>query len=114
MSPTCVLDFYVNEYEQRKGYGRKIFDFMLEMENVRPQHLAIDSPSEKSMKFLKKHYNLINPIPQTNSFTVFGGFFENRPELYKRNSRYSASNQTPTGLFTRTDLPPINVINALS
>lgn len=25
----CVLDFYVHESRQRKGYGKKLFEFML-------------------------------------------------------------------------------------
>ena len=64
MSPLCVLDFYVCEQQQRKGYGKSIFDMMLHMENARSEHIAIDRPSEKSVRFLKKHYNLKNPIPQ--------------------------------------------------
>lgn len=66
MSPLCVLDFYVCEEQQRKGYGKSLFDMMLVMENARPEHIAIDRPSEKSIRFLKKHYNLKNPIPQVN------------------------------------------------
>ena len=51
---------------------------MLQTEEVSPVHLAIDKPSEKSVKFLKKHYLLKNPISQVNSFVVFEGFFNNR------------------------------------
>jgi hypothetical protein len=58
--------------------GKFMFDYMLQMEDVDPAHLAIDKPSEKSVKFLKKHYQLKNPISQVNSFVVFEGFFTNR------------------------------------
>lgn len=34
-TPLCVLDFYVHESRQRLGYGRKLFDTML---NVRLQN----------------------------------------------------------------------------
>ncbi|RMZ93027.1 alpha-tubulin N-acetyltransferase 1-like, partial [Brachionus plicatilis] len=54
----CVLDFYVYDNQQRRGYGLKLFNKMLEMERVLVQHLAVDSPSDKSMRFLKKHYDL--------------------------------------------------------
>ena len=84
MSPLCVLDFYVHESQQRRGFGRKLFDYMLACEQVRVEHLAIDSPSEKCVRFLKKHYDLKQPIPQTNNFVVFPGFFENRPSLMRR------------------------------
>lgn len=74
MNSLCVLDFYVCDNQQRKGYGRRLFDFMLQMENIRPEHLAIDSPSEKSIRFLRRHYDLKNPIYQVNNFVVYSGF----------------------------------------
>jgi alpha-tubulin N-acetyltransferase 1 len=30
-TPLCVLDFYVHESKQRSGYGKKLFDAMLEV-----------------------------------------------------------------------------------
>ncbi len=30
-TPVCVLDFYVHESKQRSGYGKKLFDVMLEV-----------------------------------------------------------------------------------
>ncbi|CAF0950931.1 unnamed protein product [Brachionus calyciflorus] len=103
LMPLCVLDFYVYENQQRKGYGLCLFNKMLEMENVSPEHLAIDSPSEKSMRFLKKHYNLKNPINQVNNFVVFSGFFENRPNLHRRNNRKFDSAKT-----FKNELPPLD------
>ncbi|MCL4151557.1 UNVERIFIED_CONTAM: hypothetical protein GTU68_067052 [Idotea baltica] len=29
VAPMCVLDFYIHESRQRRGYGRKLFDYML-------------------------------------------------------------------------------------
>jgi len=29
--PLCVLDFYIAENLQRHGYGRELFDFMLQV-----------------------------------------------------------------------------------
>lgn len=71
MCPFCVLDFYVCENQQRKGYGRTLYDYMLRMENISPEHIAIDAPSEKSIRFLKKHYNLKSPISQVRIFSFF-------------------------------------------
>lgn len=31
LTPLCVLDFYVNELAQRKGIGKLLFDFMLQV-----------------------------------------------------------------------------------
>lgn len=56
MSPLCVLDFFVNEHEQRKGYGKRLFDYMLHMQQTQPAHLAIDKPSEKSICTLLLQY----------------------------------------------------------
>jgi GNAT superfamily N-acetyltransferase len=52
----CVLDFYVHESRQRAGLGRQLFDYMLEQENISPNQMAIDRPSEKLLGFLRKHY----------------------------------------------------------
>lgn len=80
MQPVCVLDFYVHESCQRKGYGKKLFIHMLESESVKPPHLAIDRPSHKFLSFLQKHYNLRATISQVNNFVIFEGFFSNQPE----------------------------------
>lgn len=52
----CVLDFYIHETRQRAGLGKVLFEYMLEYENLLPEQLAIDRPSEKLLSFLKKHY----------------------------------------------------------
>lgn len=112
MTPLCVLDFYVHESQQRRGFGRKLFDYMLESEQVKPEHLAIDSPSEKSVRFLKKHYDLRNPVTQTNNYMVFGGFFDNRLSLLKRNGhirhKYDTSYSANPYYNYKNDLPPLN------
>lgn len=71
----CVLDFYVHESRQRKGYGKILFEHMLQEFNTEPCRLAIDKPSEKFLGFLYKHYGLSKIIPQTNNFVIFDGFF---------------------------------------
>ncbi|XP_072176889.1 alpha-tubulin N-acetyltransferase 1-like [Diadema setosum] len=80
MQPVCVLDFYVHESCQRKGYGKMLFTHMLQAEGVKPQHLAIDRPSHKFLSFLTKHYNLRATIAQVNNFVIFEGFFTNQPD----------------------------------
>ncbi|XP_073405015.1 alpha-tubulin N-acetyltransferase 1 isoform X1 [Dendrobates tinctorius] len=78
VEPLCILDFYIHESLQRHGFGKELFGFMLRTEQVEPQHLAIDRPSEKFLSFLRKHYNLRSTIPQVNNFVVFDGFFRDR------------------------------------
>lgn len=115
-SPLCVLDFYVHESQQRRGFGRKLFDYMLASEQTRPEHLAIDSPSEKCVQFLKKHYGLNNPIQQTNNYVVFPGFFENRPSFIRKHHMHNGyaerkiETYSAMPYYNRTnDLPPLNV-----
>ncbi|XP_044838412.1 alpha-tubulin N-acetyltransferase 1 isoform X3 [Mauremys mutica] len=73
--PLCVLDFYIHESLQRHGYGKELFQCMLQRERVQPHQLAVDRPSEKLLCFLRKHYNLQGTIPQVNNFVIFEGFF---------------------------------------
>ncbi|XP_063287398.1 alpha-tubulin N-acetyltransferase 1 isoform X1 [Pelobates fuscus] len=82
--PLCILDFYIHESLQRNGFGKELFTFMLRAEQIEPQHLAIDRPSDKFLSFLRKHYNLRSTIPQVNNFVVFEGFFRDRKALMRK------------------------------
>lgn len=78
MEPMCALDFYVHEAEQRHGYGKVLFEFMLQQERLEPRLLAIDRPSPKFLKFLSKYYNLNDFVAQSNNFVVFNRYFESQ------------------------------------
>lgn len=73
--PLCILDFYVHESQQRKGYGKYLFEQVLQNEDLQPFEVAIDRPSTKFLKFLQKHYNLQSFVKQNNNFVVFDKFF---------------------------------------
>ena len=75
IEPVCILDFYVHESVQRKVYGKKLFEHVLQHEKTRPEKLAYDRPSAKFLAFLGKHYNLSNFVPQRNNFVVFRRYF---------------------------------------
>lgn len=67
--------------------------FSFQEEGIQPVKLAIDRPSEKFLAFLKKHYNLDNPIPQMNNFVVFDGFFpEKSAQSPRHEQNYHANN----------------------
>ena len=53
-----------------------LFEKMLEKEKVNPEKLAYDRPSPKLLGFLKKHYGLINYIPQNNNYVIFNQYWE--------------------------------------
>lgn len=78
--PLCVLDFYVAERRQRSGCGSKLFQHMLIDQRADPRYLAVDRPSVKLVSFLRKHYGLVNTIPQVNNYVIFSGFFHDRPQ----------------------------------
>jgi alpha-tubulin N-acetyltransferase 1 len=77
MNPLCVLDFYVSEKVQRGGFGKLLFDAMLEYENQHPAKLAYDRPSKLLTGFLGKHFNLKSFVPQNNNYVVFDEYFNN-------------------------------------
>nr|CDS21909.1 alpha tubulin N acetyltransferase [Echinococcus granulosus] len=75
VEPVCVLDFYVSADFQRRGYGKELFEGMLQEEGLVATDLPIDSPSPKMLSFMKKHYNQDHPLRQSNNFVVFPEFF---------------------------------------
>lgn len=75
VEPLCALDFYVHEKCQRTGYGRLLFDAMLEREGAAPEQMAFDRPSNKLVAFLRRHYSLATPKLQSNKFVIYDGFF---------------------------------------
>ncbi|KAJ1341624.1 hypothetical protein BSLG_003813 [Batrachochytrium salamandrivorans] len=74
VSPLCVLDFYIHESFQRKGFGKRLFEYMLMIEFRSPGELCYDRPSAKFLGFLRNHYHLTEYIPQSNNFVVFKQF----------------------------------------
>ena len=48
-------------------------------QNVTPEYMAVDKPSDKFLGFLHKHYHLYKQVPQINNFVVFEPFFMDRP-----------------------------------
>lgn len=99
VEPLSVLDFYVHESCQRKGFGLKLFKSMMKNECVKhPNELAIDKPSGKFMGFLRKHYKLTGEVPQMNNYVVFDGFFgkENIGSVkYPKRSTFGYSARVP-------------------
>ena len=79
MDPLCCLDFYVHESQQRRGMGKRMFEFMLREEGVEPRKLAYDRPSPKLIGFMSKHYRLSSFVSQPNHYVVFDQYFDDRP-----------------------------------
>ena len=88
----CVLDFYVHESMQRGGHGKALFERMLAYEKEPPVKMAYDRPSYLLLRFLRKHYNLINYIPQNNKYVIFDEFFRNHHGKSKNAPKSSLNN----------------------
>lgn len=118
IQPTCVLDFYVHESCQRQGVGRALFEHFLEGEGRDPEKLAYDRPSPKLIGFLRKHYGLVDYLPQANNFVVFKRYFDGvastrqrgwqsisaRPLTAKR--RHVKRSASPMSMLERERDPP--------
>ncbi|XP_034839602.1 alpha-tubulin N-acetyltransferase 1-like [Maniola hyperantus] len=75
VEPLCILDFFVLPDRQRHGYGKYLFDYMLNDLEVTPDSLAIDGPSPKMEDFLRKNYGVERLIRQSNNFAISDSFF---------------------------------------
>lgn len=76
IDPLTVLDFYVHETEQRKGNGISIYKSMLEYEKVKVHKIGIDSPSNKFVNFMGKHFELKDYSKQSSNFVIFDDYFD--------------------------------------
>ncbi|XP_023941073.2 alpha-tubulin N-acetyltransferase isoform X2 [Bicyclus anynana] len=75
VEPLCILDFFVLPDRQRHGYGKVLFDHMLNGLNTSANKLAIDGPSAKMEQFIRKNYGVERLIRQSNNFAVPPDFF---------------------------------------
>eukprot|EP01028_Stygiella_incarcerata_P011396 TRINITY_DN643_c0_g1_i1.p1 TRINITY_DN643_c0_g1~~TRINITY_DN643_c0_g1_i1.p1 ORF type:complete len:392 (-),score=69.96 TRINITY_DN643_c0_g1_i1:1283-2458(-) len=103
ITPMCVLDFYVEESFQRKGIGKLLFEYMLEVESQKPHMMGYDRPSPKFIGFLRKHYGLVKFVPQSNNFVVFNAYFESPEKDFPRSpfSRTSIHKSVPSPSVSR-------------
>ncbi len=61
---------------------------MITFEGFAPEKIAYDRPSDKLIKFLMRHYNLKDYIPQNNNYVIFNEYFlNNEDNKYKRNNK---------------------------
>ncbi|UXI17237.1 SAP30-binding protein [Sarcoptes scabiei] len=71
----CILDFYIRF--KRKGFGKILFDLTLKHLSIDgPQSIAYDRPSFSLLSFLRKYFNLDQPLWQHNHFVIFSQIFD--------------------------------------
>ena len=80
----CLLDFFVHPSTQRKGYGKVLIDKMLADKGLEMSQIPIDKPSPLCLSFMKKHFNFVDFIPQSNHYVVFSQFWEKEEEQSKK------------------------------
>ncbi|CAH0716362.1 unnamed protein product, partial [Brenthis ino] len=111
VEPLCVLDFFILPDRQRHGYGRVLFDHMLQDLETSAQELAIDGPSPKMEQFLRKNYGIDRLIRQNNNFAISPQFFAAVADINK--SGRSTPVVTPAvGRFTAPK-PPSAIANVI-
>jgi alpha-tubulin N-acetyltransferase 1 len=71
---------------------------MLKYENIFPEKLAFDRPSDKLLKFLKKYYNLYNYLPQNNNFVIFNEYFYSENSA-KKNLKEKINNKEDINIY---------------
>ncbi|VDK37899.1 unnamed protein product [Taenia asiatica] len=91
VEPVCVLDFYISTDFQRRGYGKELFEWMLQEEGLVATDLPIDSPSPRMLSFMNKHYHQDHPLHQSNNFVVFPDFFHHISAFLVPRCRHSRS-----------------------
>jgi len=110
-SPVCIMDFYIVDSSQRQGHGLKLFNFVLESENVSAGECAFDNPSKGFLSFLATQYNLTDPIWQSIRFVVFQHFFDNleaQPEVAGYSSAQNSRASSRRSSFGKAPTPNKN------
>lgn len=92
----CLLDFFTSPNCQRKGYGRKMIDFMLLDQHKAMKDIPIDRPSSLCLAFMKKHFGLKDYVSQANNYVVFDQYWESSNSAPLISSRPPSAR--PTGL----------------
>lgn len=105
INPLCVLDFYICENKQRLGFGKLLFDQMLNHEGLEACKLAFDRPSTKFLYFLRKHYNLSKYIPQSNNFIIFDNFFKETILKTEEKVKKTDNATIDIAIFNETNIP---------
>lgn len=85
LQPLCLLDFYVHESLQRSGFGKELYEFMLQDAQIQPAKIAIDRPSQKLLSFMRKHYGLSQYLPQSNNYVIYSQYFESLQAPERKN-----------------------------
>jgi len=80
ISPMCLLDFFVEGGLQRRGLGYVLFQAMLRGEgHLGAGKIAYYRPSEASVAFVKKHFDL-TVSRMASGFALFDDYFKPAPD----------------------------------
>lgn len=89
----CLFDFYVHHSVQRLGHGKILIDKILRFYNVPAYKLAFDTPNQKLLNFLYKHFSIKDYIKQSNNLIVYNDFFIGRLSEKHLNYNYALKHQ---------------------
>lgn len=97
-NPVCLLDFYVVQSQQRKGYGLALLQHVMQENGLtHPWEIAVDRPSSLYYAFMHRHFNLPKSaaIEQPNHFVVYAKFFDPDAEDAYQPDSAGQSHSTP-------------------
>uniref|UniRef100_A0A2H8TSJ5 Alpha-tubulin N-acetyltransferase n=2 Tax=Melanaphis sacchari TaxID=742174 RepID=A0A2H8TSJ5_9HEMI len=93
----CLMDFYIHESRQHKGYGKYLIDYMLQDMHLCAKNLAIEKPTKNLLQFMWKHFQLSKIVNQGNYFIIYEDFFD---DAFNERSFNNSANGASTSLCT--------------
>jgi alpha-tubulin N-acetyltransferase 1 len=112
MTALCLLDFFTVPECQRRGYGRRMIDRMLQDKGLEMRQVPIDRPSGMCLAFMKSQFGLAQFLAQSNAFVVFDEFWEDdaRPKALLAGNRARPRIVTPAAPGKRREKRQVNPI----
>ncbi|XP_026818383.1 alpha-tubulin N-acetyltransferase-like isoform X2 [Rhopalosiphum maidis] len=93
----CLMDFYIHESRQFKGYGKYLIDYMLKDMHLCAKNLAIEKPTKNLLQFMWKHFQLSKLVNQGNNFIIYEEFFD---DAFNERSYSNSVNRISTSTCT--------------
>ncbi|VVC37665.1 Gcn5-related N-acetyltransferase (GNAT) domain, ATAT-type [Cinara cedri] len=93
----CLMDFYIHNPKQRKGYGKRLLEYMLQDMNLDAKDLAIYKPTNTLLQFMAKHYKLSKLVDQGNNIVVYEDYFGKKNNDTSENGLLGSNQQSQAG-----------------
>ncbi|OQV24630.1 putative Alpha-tubulin N-acetyltransferase 1 [Hypsibius exemplaris] len=105
----CLYDIYVATKFQRLGNGRRLLDFIFKHENVKPEAMTIDQPSQALLNFFMRQFFLREFTTQEHRYIVWKRYMDQVKPTAKSGVRYAQPIHTQTNTQANTHTHTGNV-----